>query len=72
MVKFALPTSHLVQWRQKLTDHISHKDSKQMADDMYDDAIDADAIARAVTFAIEQPGDVDINEMIIRPTRQEL
>ncbi len=43
-----------------------------MADDMYDDAIDADAIARAVTFAIEQPGDVDINEMIIRPTRQEL
>ena len=56
----------------ELTDHISHKDSKQMADDMYDDAIDADAIARAVTFAIEQPGDVDINEMIIRPTRQEL
>ena len=56
----------------ELTDHISHKDSKQMADDMYNDAIDADAIARAVTFAIEQPGDVDINEMIIRPTRQEL
>ncbi len=56
----------------ELTDHISHNDSKQMADDMYDDAIDADAIARAVTFAIEQPGDVDINEMIIRPTRQEL
>ena len=56
----------------ELTDHISHKDSKQMADDMYDDAIDADAIARAVTFAIEQPGDVDINEMIIRPTNQEL
>ena len=56
----------------ELTDHIYHKDSKQMADDMYDDAIDADAIARAVTFAIEQPGDVDINEMIIRPTRQEL
>ena len=45
----------------ELTDHISHNDSKQMADDMYDDAIDADAIARAVTFAIEQPGDVDIN-----------
>ncbi|WP_394224110.1 SDR family oxidoreductase [Alteromonas gracilis] len=56
----------------ELTDHISHEDSKQMADDMYDDAIDADAIARAITFAIEQPGDVDINEMIIRPTSQEL
>ena len=56
----------------ELTDHISHKDSKQMADDMYDDAIDSDAIARAITFAIEQPSDVDINEMVIRPTSQEL
>ncbi|WP_334020778.1 SDR family oxidoreductase [Alteromonas sp. S015] len=56
----------------ELTDHISHEDSKQMADDMYDDAINADAIARAITFAIEQPGDVDINEMVIRPTSQEL
>ena len=58
--------------KKLVTDHISHKDSKQMAEDMYDDAIDADAIARAVTFAIEQPGEVDINEMIIRPTSQEL
>ncbi len=39
---------------------------------MRDMAIDADAIARAITYAIEQPADVDINEMIIRPTKQEL
>ncbi|MEG4576658.1 hypothetical protein QUA56_28875 [Microcoleus sp. N3A4] len=26
----------------------------------------------AIAYAIEQPGDVDVNEMIIRPTRQEL
>jgi NADP-dependent 3-hydroxy acid dehydrogenase YdfG len=35
-------------------------------------AIDADAIARAIAFAIEQPSDVDVNEMIIRPTKQDL
>ncbi|MEX1222356.1 MAG: SDR family oxidoreductase [Idiomarina sp.] len=56
----------------ELTDHISHKDSKAMADDLYNDAIDSNAIARAITFAIEQPGEVDVNEMIIRPTKQEL
>ena len=35
-------------------------------------AISADAFARAVAFAIEQPDDVDINEILFRPTRQEL
>jgi NADP-dependent 3-hydroxy acid dehydrogenase YdfG len=39
-------------------------------DDFYKIAIDADSIARAVAFAIEQPSDVGINEMIIRPTAQ--
>ena len=28
--------------------------------------------ARAVAFAISQPEDVDINEILFRPTRQEL
>ena len=35
-------------------------------------AIPADASARAVAFAISQPEDVDINEILFRPTRQEL
>jgi NADP-dependent 3-hydroxy acid dehydrogenase YdfG len=35
-------------------------------------AIDPTSIARAIAFAIEQPSDVAINEMIIRPTIQEL
>lgn len=56
----------------ELTDHISDKDAKAMADDLYSDAIDSAAIARAITFAIEQPQQVDVNEMIIRPTKQEL
>ena len=35
-------------------------------------AIPADSFARAVAFAISQPEDVDINEILFRPTRQEL
>jgi NADP-dependent 3-hydroxy acid dehydrogenase YdfG len=33
-------------------------------------AIPPDAIARAIAFAIEQPADVDVNEIVIRPTAQ--
>jgi NADP-dependent 3-hydroxy acid dehydrogenase YdfG len=29
-----------------------------------------DAIARAIAFAIEQPADIDVNEIILRPTAQ--
>lgn len=32
-------------------------------------ALRPDAIGRAVRFAIEQPDDVDINEIVVRPTR---
>jgi NADP-dependent 3-hydroxy acid dehydrogenase YdfG len=33
-------------------------------------AIPPDAIARAIAFAVEQPGEVDVNEIVIRPTAQ--
>jgi NADP-dependent 3-hydroxy acid dehydrogenase YdfG len=33
-------------------------------------AIPPDAIARAVAFALEQPADVDVNEIVVRPTAQ--
>ena len=35
-------------------------------------ALPADAFARAVVFAMSQPEEVDINEILYRPTRQEL
>jgi NADP-dependent 3-hydroxy acid dehydrogenase YdfG len=35
-------------------------------------AIHPDSFARAVAFAISQPEDVDINEILFRPTRQEM
>lgn len=34
-------------------------------------AIPADSFARAVAFAMNQPEDMDINEILFRPTRQE-
>ncbi len=56
----------------ELTNTITHEQTAQNIDQLYSVAIDADAIARAITYAIEQPRDVDVNEMIIRPTKQEL
>ena len=34
-------------------------------------AISPDAVARAVAFAIEQPDDVDVGSIVIRPTAQD-
>lgn len=38
---------------------------------VYEIAVPADSFARAVEFGISQPEDVDINEILYRPTRQE-
>jgi NADP-dependent 3-hydroxy acid dehydrogenase YdfG len=42
----------------------------QIVDQMDKMAIPPVAIARAIAFAIEQPADVDVNEIVIRPTAQ--
>ncbi|MGE6328924.1 oxidoreductase, partial [Psychrobacter pacificensis] len=39
--------------------------------DFYKQAIPSDSVARAIAYAIEQPADVDINEIVLRPTSQE-
>lgn len=45
----------------------------QAISDYYEhNAIPADSFARCVLFAMSQPEDVDINEILFRPTRQEL
>lgn len=56
----------------ELTNTITHDETAKNVDQLYSVAIDADAIARAITYAIEQPEEVDVNEMMIRPTQQEL
>lgn len=54
----------------ELLETITDPETRAGLDDFYKIAIDADNIARAIAFAIEQPADVGINEMIIRPTVQ--
>lgn len=50
----------------------SHGDSSAFVKDFYqNNEIPSDSIARAIAYAIEQPADVDINEIVIRPTVQE-
>jgi NADP-dependent 3-hydroxy acid dehydrogenase YdfG len=56
----------------ELTDSITEADVADATRKFYAQvAVPADSFARAVAFAIEQPADIDINEILYRPTRQE-
>ncbi|MNP03708.1 putative oxidoreductase [compost metagenome] len=48
-----------------------HEASAEAVADFYKLAIPAESVARAIAFAIEQPADVDINEIVLRPTSQD-
>jgi NADP-dependent 3-hydroxy acid dehydrogenase YdfG len=48
----------------------SPKIKGQIRDSMDKMGISPDAIARAIVFAIEQPAEVDVGEIIVRPTAQ--
>ena len=48
-----------------------HQSSANSVNKFYELAIPAASVARAIAFAIEQPIDVDINEIVLRPTAQE-
>jgi NADP-dependent 3-hydroxy acid dehydrogenase YdfG len=54
----------------ELTHTISDPVIAEGARKVYEVAISADSFARAVAFAISQPEDVDINEILYRPTAQ--
>jgi NADP-dependent 3-hydroxy acid dehydrogenase YdfG len=56
----------------ELKDSVKDPDASKAMEQVYADAIDAEAVARAIAFAIEQPPEVDINEILIRPTAQQL
>lgn len=49
----------------------SHEQSASFVKEFYKIAIPAESIARAIAYAIEQPAEVDINEIVLRPTVQE-
>lgn len=52
----------------ELADTISDSSAREAMKEFRKGAISADAIARAILFAIEQPEDVDVSEIIVRPT----
>lgn len=52
----------------ELAESISDARARDEMKEFRANAIPADAIARAIVFAIEQPGDVSVSEMIVRPT----
>lgn len=54
----------------ELAESISDDDARELMKEYRRDAIPASAIARAITYAIEQPAEVDVNELVVRPTAQ--
>lgn len=51
-----------------LAETITDPSTKAFMNDFRKVSITPDAIARAVAFAVEQPADVDISEIVVRPT----
>lgn len=59
--------------KTELLDHISEKDVQQANQDYVAEiGVPAETLARLVAFAINEPDDVGINEILFRPTAQEL
>jgi NADP-dependent 3-hydroxy acid dehydrogenase YdfG len=55
----------------ELPNSITDPDIAERTRQAYEIAIPADSFARMVSFAMSQPDDVDVNEILFRPTRQE-
>jgi NADP-dependent 3-hydroxy acid dehydrogenase YdfG len=57
----------------ELTDHITHGDTKQAVEQMYDQmSITAADIAEVIAFAVGRPRRMTLNEILVRPTGQAL
>ncbi|HEY4164909.1 MAG TPA: SDR family oxidoreductase [Dongiaceae bacterium] len=55
----------------ELTSNTNDQASREFLVEFYKQAIPASSVARTIAYAIEQPADVDINEIVLRPTVQE-
>jgi len=56
----------------ELGDDISDPAAREMLVGLRKAALTPDAIARAIAYAITQPDDVDVNEVVVRPTASPL
>ena len=52
----------------ELGDDISDATARDYVKELRKKALTPDAIARAIAYAVEQPDEVDVNEVIVRPT----
>ena len=55
----------------ELADTISHTATKEFMDEFRKVALKPEAIARAIAYAIGQPEDVDVSEIVVRPVASE-
>jgi NADP-dependent 3-hydroxy acid dehydrogenase YdfG len=55
----------------ELPDSVTEPDVAENVRKVYESAIPADSFASMVMFAMSQPDDVDVNEILFRPTKQE-
>jgi len=56
----------------ELADSVTEPDIAENVREAMEIALPADSFANMVLFAMSQPEDVDVNEILFRPTRQEL
>ena len=56
----------------ELPDGVTEPDIADAMRKFYEIAIPAESFARMVAFAMSQPDDVDVNEILFRPTKQEV
>ena len=49
----------------------THAESAEAVKHFYEDAIPTESVSNAIAYAIAQPADVDVNEIVLRPTVQE-
>ncbi len=57
----------------ELTDHITHRETKAAAEQMYAETSIAPVdIAEIIAFAVSRPRSVSLNEILVRPTAQAL
>lgn len=69
--KTSKPSNFIKRWDSRLPDSMTDEQVKsQIRDAMSRIAISPATIARAIWFAIEQPDDVDVGEIVVRPTAQ--
>jgi NADP-dependent 3-hydroxy acid dehydrogenase YdfG len=55
----------------ELPEGSSEEGTRKNLREFYKIAVPADSIARAIAYAIEQPAEVDVNEIVIRPIKQD-